>query len=43
VAVTIPVLGCALYVIVSRRYKDADKKWAYGAVGTLLGYWLGVK
>jgi hypothetical protein len=40
-AVTLPVLGCALYVIVSPTYGDADKKWAYGAVGTLLGFWLG--
>jgi hypothetical protein len=39
--VTIPVLICSLYVIVSRRYRDVDKKWAYGAVGTLLGFWLG--
>jgi hypothetical protein len=39
--VTIPVLICSLYVIVSRRYKDEDKKWAYGAIGTLLGFWLG--
>jgi hypothetical protein len=42
VAVTIPVLGCALYVIVAPVYGEADKKWAYGAVGTLLGFWLGV-
>jgi hypothetical protein len=42
VAVTIPVLGCALYVIVAPIYGEADKKWAYGAVGTLLGFWLGV-
>jgi hypothetical protein len=40
-AVTLPVLSCALYVIVSPTYGDADKKWAYGAVGTLLGSWLG--
>jgi uncharacterized iron-regulated membrane protein len=42
VAVTIPVLVCALYVIVAPVYGEADKKWAYGAVGTLLGFWLGV-
>lgn len=42
VAVTVPVLGCALYVIVAPVYREADKKWAYGAVGTLLGFWLGV-
>jgi uncharacterized iron-regulated membrane protein len=42
VAVTIPVLGAALYVIVAPIYQEADKKWAYAAVGTLLGFWLGV-
>jgi hypothetical protein len=36
--VTVPVLLCALYVIASPTYGDADKKWAYGAVGTLLGF-----
>jgi hypothetical protein len=40
--VTIPVLGAALYVIVAPIYQEADKKWAYAAVGTLLGFWLGV-
>jgi hypothetical protein len=39
--VTLPVLLCALYVIIAPSYRDADKKWAYGAVGTLLGFWLG--
>jgi hypothetical protein len=39
--VTCPILCCALYVIVSHGYQEADKKWAYGAVGTLLGFWLG--
>jgi hypothetical protein len=40
--VTCPVLFCALYVIVSHSYQEPDKKWASGAVGTLLGFWLGV-
>jgi hypothetical protein len=39
--VTGPVLLCALYIILSSTYGDADKKWAYGEVGTLLGFWLG--
>jgi hypothetical protein len=42
VTVTIPVLGAALYVIVAPIYQEADRKWAYAAVGTLLGFWLGV-
>jgi hypothetical protein len=39
--VTLPVLLCALYVIIAPTYGDSDKKWAYGAVETLLGFWLG--
>jgi hypothetical protein len=29
-------------VIVAPVYGEAEKQWAYGAVGTLLGFWLGV-
>ena len=38
--VSIVVLIAALFVILSRKYADTDKKWAYGAVGTIVGYWL---
>jgi hypothetical protein len=30
----------ALWVIVSRRYTPTDRHWAYGAVGTIVGFWL---
>ena len=34
------VLLAALYVILSQKY-DADvQKWAFGAVGLIVGYWL---
>jgi hypothetical protein len=39
--VTLLVLLSSLYVILAKKYTDADKKWAYGAIGTILGYWLG--
>ena len=39
--VTILVLAASLYIILTKKYADADKKWAYGAIGTILGYWLG--
>ncbi len=35
------VLFASLYVILSNDYPEADKKWAYGSVGTILGYWIG--
>jgi hypothetical protein len=30
----------ALYIILSRRYAPQDKHWAYGTIGTVLGFWL---
>ena len=40
VAVTAFVLLPALFVILSRRYKAGEKRWAYGAVATILAAWL---
>lgn len=37
--ISVMVLGSALYVILSGRYADAEQKWAYGAVGTVCGFW----
>lgn len=34
------ILACALYVILSTRFQPREKNWAYGIVGTLVGYWL---
>lgn len=40
VILSILVLISALYVILSKdMYPDAQQKWAFGAVGTILGYW----
>jgi hypothetical protein len=38
--ISLPVLAAGLFVILAKRYQPKDKNWAYGAVGTLLGYWL---
>lgn len=40
VTVTATVTIVALYVIVRGDYPDATAKWAFGAVGMVLGYWL---
>jgi hypothetical protein len=40
VAVTVPVLIAALFVVVSNRYKAPEKNWAFGALGAILGAWL---
>jgi hypothetical protein len=40
VIVSLAILGAALYVILSKQYASIDTKWAYGIVGTVIGYWL---
>jgi len=40
IVISILILLAALYVILSRSaYADAQQKWAFGVVGTILGYW----
>lgn len=35
------VLGAAsLWVILSKKYADDTLKWAFGAVGIIVGFWL---
>jgi hypothetical protein len=38
--ISIAVLACGLYVILSDEYPDSTAKWAYGAIGVVIGYWL---
>ncbi len=40
IAVSVVVLGAALYVILSGNYESDYSKWAFGTVGVVLGYWL---
>jgi hypothetical protein len=41
VAISLLVLVSALWVILHpQTYGDSGQKWASGAVGTILGYWL---
>ena len=40
VLVTLTVLVCALYIILSKQYEPDQQKWAFGVIGTVLGYWL---
>lgn len=34
------VLWAALHVILSQGYDESAEKWAYGAVGIIIGFWL---
>ena len=38
--ISFAVLGAALYIILSRTFSDSEQKWAFGAIGTIMGYWL---
>jgi hypothetical protein len=40
VIVSLLVLAGALYVILWGGYPDGTQKWAFGAVGTVVGFWL---
>ena len=40
IVVSLALLGVSLYVILSKQYQSADTNWAYGIVGTVVGYWL---
>lgn len=40
VVIAAGVLAVALYIILSQNYSAASEKWAYGAIGIILGYWL---
>ena len=34
------LLIAALFVILTKKYPAQDKHWAYGALGTIIGFWL---
>lgn len=40
VLVSILVLGSSLYVILSMQYDSESQRWAFGVIGTILGFWL---
>lgn len=40
VLLSVVLLGASIYIILSDTYDDAQEKWAFGTIGSLLGYWL---
>ena len=38
--ISIAVLGSALFIILTDRYDTGSQKWAFGAVGSIVGFWL---
>ncbi len=39
--ISLIILLPAVYIIISGNYTDEVQKWAFGASGTILGYWFG--
>jgi len=40
IIVTLGIVAAALYIILSHEYDQDSLKWAYGSLGTVVGYWL---
>ena len=41
VIICLAVLTAALYVVVQGTYSEDAQKWAFGAVGNVVGFWIG--
>jgi hypothetical protein len=39
--ITLLFLIVSFWIILSNRYDDDVQKWAFGAMGSILGFWLG--
>lgn len=40
IIISLVVLVASLYIILSKKYDNDVQKWAFGAIGTVIGYWL---
>jgi hypothetical protein len=40
VVLSLVVIGAGLYMILSGRYDASNQHWAYGIIGTVVGFWL---
>lgn len=38
-SISIVVLAVGLFIILSQKFGEDEKKWAYGSIGTVIGYW----
>lgn len=39
VILSLVVVGAALTVVLSSKYEVGTERWAFGVIGTVLGYW----
>jgi len=40
ITISILVLLAGLYIVLSSEQPEESKKWAFGSIGTIMGYWL---
>ena len=40
ILISLALLGAALWVNLSGKYQTDDRHWAYGILGTVVGFWL---
>ena len=40
IIISVVLLIASLFVVLSPKYGPRDKHWAYGTIGTLVGFWL---
>jgi hypothetical protein len=40
IVLSLIVVGAGLHMILSGRYDAGNQHWAYGIIGTVLGFWL---
>jgi hypothetical protein len=38
--ISVALLTASLFVVLSKRYLEKDRNWAYGTIGALIGFWL---
>jgi len=42
ILVSVIILAAGLFVVLSKDYGPETEKWAFGVMGTVVGYWLNV-
>jgi anaerobic C4-dicarboxylate transporter len=40
VIISVLLLAASIFVILSKKYAEKEQHWAYGTIGTLIGFWL---
>jgi hypothetical protein len=38
--ISLVLLGACLFVILSSRYREKERNWAFSTIGALTGFWL---